>query len=244
LVADHRWLAQMVGRRLARRGEPIDDLVQVAMIGILKAVERFDPEMGVTFRTYASATAEGEVRRHYRDATWGIHVTRSLQERYLAVSGAREHLSSSLGRSPTVEDVAGYLMLQPDEVIEAMCVGANYRAMSIDAPVTDGRGDSAPAEADLPPASGLWGDDVLALRIDVRRALERLTPRERTVVFLRYFREMTQSEIAGALGLSQVHVSRLLRTALVHLRTTFPPEPPPTAAPRPSAADMLAVRAG
>ena len=226
IVEAHRWLAEIVARKFSRRGEPLDDLVQVATIGILKAVERFDPAFGVAFRTFASTTAQGEVRRHYRDATWRLRVPRRLQERSLSVSAAVDRLSSSLGRSPTVDDLATDLRLDADEVVEALMVGTNYRTI----PIQTAPGDSADhpegvaSEEEISPNRDETFEQVLTTT-EVRSALSHLPERDRRIVFLRFFEERTQSEIAEAVGVSQVHVSRLLRDAVTRLRTSLPGEP-------------------
>ena len=226
IVEAHRWLAEIVARKFSRRGEPLDDLVQVATIGILKAVERFDPAFGVAFRTFASTTAQGEVRRHYRDATWRLRVPRRLQERSLSVSAAVDRLSSSLGRSPTVDDLAADLRLDADEVVEALMVGTNYRTI----PIQTAPGDSSDhpegvaSEEEISPSRDETFEQVLTTT-EVRSALSHLPERDRRIVFLRFFEERTQSEIAEAVGVSQVHVSRLLRDAVTRLRTSMPGEP-------------------
>jgi RNA polymerase sigma-B factor len=227
IVEAHRWLAEIVARKFSRRGEPLDDLVQVATIGILKAVERFDPAFGVAFRTFASTTAQGEVRRHYRDATWRLRVPRRLQERSLMVSAAVDRLSSTLGRSPTVDDLAADLRLDADEVVEALMVGTNYRTIPIQTTPGDGSDhhpEGVASEEEISPARDETFEQVLTTT-EVRSALSNLPERDRRIVFLRYFEERTQSEIAEAVGVSQVHVSRLLRDAVTRLRGDLPGGP-------------------
>ena len=227
IIEAHRWLAQVVARQFADRGEPLDDLVQVATIGILKAVERFDPSFGVAFRTYASSTAQGELRRHYRDTTWRMRVPRRLQERYLDVNAAVDRLAGVLGRSPTVEDLAEHLHLSPEEVIEAIWVGTNYRPLPLTSAPVDAdanRPEGGVVEGEISPGrdDGLEGHEQLLTTVEMRAAIAALPRRERQIVYLRYFEERTQSEIADSLGISQVHVSRLLRAAMAKLRAKMP----------------------
>lgn len=227
IIETHRWLAQVVARQFSHRGEPLDDLVQVATIGILKAVERFDPTFGVAFRTYASSTAQGELRRYYRDTTWRMRVPRLLQERYLDVNAAVDRLAGLLGRSPTVDDLGEHLRLSPEQVIEAIWVGANYRPIPLTPTPTDAdvnRPDGSVAAGDISQgrADGLEGLEQLLTTVEMRAAIAALPQRERRIVYLRYFEERTQDEIAELVGLSQVHVSRLLRAAMVKLRAGMP----------------------
>ena len=227
IIEAHRWLAQVVARQFSHRGEPLDDLVQVATIGILKAVERFDPSFGVAFRTYASSTAQGELRRHYRDTTWRMRVPRRLQERYLDVNAAVDRLAGVLGRSPTVDDLAEHLRLSPEQVIEAIWVGTNYRPLPLTSAPADtdaNRPEGSVAEGEISQGrdDGLEGLEQLLTTVEMRAAIAALPRRERQIVYLRYFEERTQSEIADSMGISQVHVSRLLRAAVAKLRARMP----------------------
>ena len=227
IIEAHRWLAQVVARQFSHRGEPLDDLVQVATIGILKAVERFDPSFGVAFRTYASSTAQGELRRHYRDTTWRMRVPRRLQERYLEVNAAGDRLAGVLGRSPTVDDLADHLRLSPEQVIEAIWVGTNYRPIPLTPTPADtdaNRPEGSVAEGEISQGrdDGLEGLEQILTTVEMRAAIAALPRRERQIVYLRYFEERTQSEIAESVGLSQVHVSRLLRAAVARLRVRMP----------------------
>jgi RNA polymerase sigma-B factor len=219
LVESYRWLAVVCARQMANRGEPLDDLIQVALIGVVKAVERFDPEYGVAFKTFGTVTVLGELRRHYRDATWRVRVPRRLQELHLEINGARDRLTHRLNRSPTVEDISEYLDVPVDLVIDAICAGSNYRTVPL-VPVNDDVGDD---EDDVMAEGQTLGSHDAALdhvvdRTDVARLLDHLPERERRIVELRFFHGMTQSDIAAAVGLSQVHISRLLRNALARLR--------------------------
>jgi RNA polymerase sigma-B factor len=215
LVEEHRWIALRCARRFEGRGEPLDDLVQVAQLGVLKAVERFDPEHGAAFPSFAMPTVMGELRRHFRDRTWSVGVPRRLKELHLSLGRAVEQLSHALGRQPTVDELATTLRVTSDDVLEALDAGAAYRS----APIT--RPD---ADNDREPAALGEEDGELSQvdsRMAVRRLLERLAPRERTIVYLRFFGSLTQQEIAERLGMSQVHVSRLLRQCVSQLRSTL-----------------------
>lgn len=212
LIAErHLWLVHVCARQLRRRAEPLDDLLQVAQIGLLHAIDRFDPAFGVAFRTFASATILGELRRHYR-TTWRVRVPRRLQELHLAVNAATDHLTGMLGRSPRVSEVATFLAITEDDVVEAIAAGRGYWPGSIDAADDDDQsGSRLPADpTDLIGAA----DD----RDEVCAVLNRLPERERRILVLKFYGERTQSEIGQELGLSQVHVSRLMRAALDTLR--------------------------
>jgi len=194
----------------------LDDLIQVAQLGVLKAVERFDPEHGAAFPSFAMPTVMGELRRHFRDRTWSVGVPRRLKELHVALARAVEQQSHSLGRQPTVEELATELRVTPDEILEALDAGAAYRTSPISRP-DDSDDDREPAV--------LGGEDGELDRADarmaVRRLMDSLPPRERTIVYLRFFGSLTQQEIADRLGLSQVHVSRLLRESLAELKSSL-----------------------
>jgi RNA polymerase sigma-B factor len=200
LVEEHRWLAQHCARRFARKGEPIEDLLQVATVGVLKAVERFDPAYGVVFTTFAVPTVMGELRRHFRDKTWSVHVPRRAKELYQAVSGVAEELSQSLMRSPTVPEIAQRAGTTVEDTLEALEVRASYRGVPLAPPGDDER---------------VGGPEA---RLTVDRLLDTLPDRDRRIVEMRFIHGMTQSEIAGEVGVSQVQVSRLLRAALERMR--------------------------
>jgi RNA polymerase sigma-B factor len=217
LIEEHRWIAIHCARRFAKRGELLDDLIQVGQLGVLKAVERFDPEMGVSFATFAMPTVLGELRRHFRDATWAVRVPRRAKDLHLELSTVIEQLSQQLQRSPNIDEIAQAMRVTTDDVLEAMEAGTAYRAAPLTPPgdeddddntsedgVTIGRSD---------PEMGRTDD-----RIAVQSLLARLPARERRIVYLRFFEELTQSEIADLVGMSQVHVSRLLRSSLAKLR--------------------------
>ncbi|HKA03779.1 MAG TPA: SigB/SigF/SigG family RNA polymerase sigma factor [Acidimicrobiales bacterium] len=218
LVEEHRWIALRCARRFEGRGEPLDDLIQVAQLGVLKAVERFDPDHGAAFPSFAMPTVMGELRRHFRDRTWSVGVPRRLKELHVSLGRAVERLNHTLGRQPTVEELATELRVTPDEVLEALDAGAAYRTTAITRPDDDtnrepavlGEEDSELAHVDS--------------RMAVRRLLGTLGPRERTIVYLRFFGSLTQQEIAERLGMSQVHVSRLLRQCLSQLESALEDE--------------------
>ena len=220
LVERHAWLAHVCARQMAHRGEPVDDLVQVATIGILKAVERFDPSYGVSFKTYASVTALGELRRHFRDTTWRVRVPRRLQELHLNINHAVDHLTGELQRAPTAEEIAQFLHVPIDDVLAGIDAGTSYRTVPL-LPVMDGSSGADEESAEGSTLTALDGElDRLVDQADISRLLSRLPPRERTIVYLRFYRNMTQLAIAEQLGLSQVHISRILRSALARLRAS------------------------
>jgi RNA polymerase sigma-B factor len=214
LVEQHQDVALRVARRFANRGEPLDDLVQVAMLGLLKAVERFDPDRGLAFPAFAVPTIAGEIKRHFRDRTWSIRVPRRMQETRLAIGPATEELQQRLGRSPTVSELAAALDVGSDDVIEALEAGGAYRPASLSSPPPQHGTDGMSLEATLgrDPTERM-NDDVA-----IAQLMERLPEREREILRLRFFEDKTQSEIAAALDISQMHVSRLLRRTLLELR--------------------------
>ena len=216
LVEAHLGLAEYLARRFANRGEPLDDLVQVASLGLLKAVDRFDPERGVEFSTYATHTVVGELKRHFRDKGWAIRAPRRMQELYLRLGKVVASLGQELGRSPTISELALETEVSEEEVLEALEAGQAYRFASIDAPVT---GD---AETDTL-ASRLGEDDPRMIDAESRATLSpllsQLPRREQLLLHLRFFEGLTQSEIAARLGISQMHVSRLLARSVAQLRS-------------------------
>ncbi|MBV8986427.1 MAG: RNA polymerase sigma factor SigF [Acidimicrobiia bacterium] len=215
LVTAHLGLAEYLARRFANRGEPLDDLVQVASVGLLKAVDRFDPGRGLEFSTYATPTIVGELKRHFRDKGWAVRVPRRVQELHLRLGKVVSTLSQDLGRSPTIGEIAERAGASEEEVLEAMEAGRAYRFASLDAPAA---GD----DDNQSMASQLGEDDPLLAGIEHRVALSpliaELPKREQIILHLRFFEGLTQSEIAGRLGISQMHVSRLLARSLAKLR--------------------------
>jgi RNA polymerase sigma-B factor len=216
LVTAHIGLAEYLARRFTNRGEPLDDLVQVASLGLLKAVDRFDPERGLEFSTYATPTIVGELKRHFRDKGWAVRVPRRVQELHLRLGTVVSTLSQELGRSPTIGEIAQAASVSEEDVLEAIEAGHAYRFTSLDAP------SGADEEGTL--ASQLGGDDQALVDSEHRVALSpliaRFPPRERTILHLRFFEGLTQSEIASRLGISQMHVSRLLARSLAQLRAS------------------------
>ncbi len=215
LVEAHLPLVEYLARRFRNRGEPLDDLIQVATIGLIKSVDRFDLERGVEFSTYATPTIVGEIKRHFRDKGWAIRVPRRLQELKLSLTKATSELSQKNGRSPTVGELAAHLGLSEEEILEGLESANAYSAVSLDAP--DGGDDDSPAVAD---SLGMMDDALegVEYRESLKPLLEELPPREKKILMLRFFGNMTQSQIAGELGISQMHVSRLLARTLAQLR--------------------------
>jgi RNA polymerase sigma-B factor len=216
LVEQHLPLVEHLARRFRNRGEPYDDLVQVATIGLIKSVDRFDPERGVEFSTYATPTIVGEIKRHFRDKGWAVRVPRRLQELRLALSSATGELSQRNGRAPTVHELAVHLRLSEEEVLEGLESANAYSTLSLDA------GDQGGEEESMAVVDTLGVDDEALAGVEYRESLkpmlERLPPREKKILMLRFFRNMTQSEIAIEVGISQMHVSRLLARTLAQLR--------------------------
>ncbi len=212
VVEAHRWLAVVVARDYCTGSEPLDDLIQVACVALLKAAERFDPTFGVEFKTFAAVTARGELRRYYRDSTWSIRVPRRLQELRYEVRAATELLRERLRRAPTTADLAEYLHVDADEIIDCLCADSNFRSLSIDR--IDG------GENMLGDGAGRTDDGFAEVEaMDAFREVASLLPaRLRRVVEMRFVDQMKQSDIAAVLGVSQVHVSRLLRHAAERLR--------------------------
>jgi RNA polymerase sigma-B factor len=215
LVEMHLPLVEHLARRFRNRGEPLDDLVQVATIGLIKSVDRFDPERGVEFSTYATPTIVGEIKRHFRDKGWAVRVPRRLQELRLSLTSATADLSQRLGRAPTVAELADQLKLSEEEVLEGLESANAYSTLSLDVP-EQGEQDS-PVVAD-----SLGAEDEELEGVEYRESLKpllaKLPPREKKILLLRFFGNMTQSQIAEEIGISQMHVSRLLARTLAQLR--------------------------
>ena len=213
LVESHLPLVEYLARRFAGRGEPLDDLIQVGTIGLIKAVDRFDTERGVEFSTYATPTVVGEIKRHFRDKGWTVRVPRRLQELRASLSSATAQLTQDLGRSPTVAEMAAHLGVSEEEVLEGLESANAYAAVSLEAT------DDADGQSVLDTLGGL--DEALEgveYRESLKPLLEQLPPREKKILLLRFFGNMTQSQIAAELGISQMHVSRLLARTLAQLR--------------------------
>jgi RNA polymerase sigma-B factor len=213
LIEAHLGLVEYLARRFAGRGEPLDDLVQVATIGLVKAVDRFDPGREVEFSTYATPTIVGELKRHFRDKGWAVRIPRRLQELNLRLGQIVGDLSQRTGRSPTVGEIAGAAGTTEEEVLEAMDSAHAYNLVSLDAPTGD-EGLSLHEQLGVDDET----IDLLEYRASLAPLLEQLPSRERTMLYLRFFKGLTQSEIADRLGISQMHVSRLLARTLAQLR--------------------------
>jgi RNA polymerase sigma-B factor len=216
LVEHHRHVADYFVKRYARRGVPADDLRQLALMAIIHAVERFDPEMGVAFSTFASRTIDGELKRYFRDRTWSVRPPRRAQELHLELRRTDEELTHQLGRSPTIAELAGALDVSEDHVLEALEAGVAHQATSLDQPAP-GDDDGAPRSERL-----LSSTDTGFGRVDseiiVRELIADLPERERTIVYLRFFENLTQPEIAERVGVSQSYLSRILRRTLIDLK--------------------------
>src|SRR4051794_29431380 len=206
-------LARKLAARYMRSGEPYDDLVQVASLGLVKAVDRFDPSRGNAFTSYAVPTIVGELKRHFRDSAWTLHVGRRAQERARAVGEARREISATTGRSPTVSDLAQYLEIETEEVIEGLQAASAYDALSLDAPASTTGDDSQGTRAET------VGELDLSLsrvdeRVTILAAAQHLPKIERQVLYLRFGEDLSQTEIADRVGVSQMQVSRLLKRSL------------------------------
>ena len=215
LIERYMPLARSLALRYRRASEPLDDLIQVASIGLVKAVDRWDPERGLAFSSYAVPTILGELRRYFRDSTWDVRPARDVQELCLAVEEARDELWLELGRSPTVRDLAERVGRAPEEVMEALQASDGRSLRSLDAPVHEEEGGSASA-GDL-----IGSADPEYERVEAGATLEQLTSilddRAREILRLRFEEDMLQSEIAARVGCSQMHVSRILRSSLERL---------------------------
>jgi RNA polymerase sigma-B factor len=216
----HLPLARSLAHRYAGKGVERDDLEQVAFLALLKAVHRFDLAQTTEFGAYATPTITGELRRHFRDHSWLVRPPRSLQERRQLVTDSRSRLEQSLGHEPSLEELAAELDLTLDAVKQAQVASSNLRPASLDATTADG---GRPVLDLIDGRAGALSDPGLDEGIVVRTALQRLAPRDRELVELRFTRDMTQSEIAGAMGLSAMQVSRLLRRILDELREHLEP---------------------
>jgi RNA polymerase sigma-B factor len=212
LITANLGLAHQLARRFLHRGEPLDDLVQVASVALVKSVDRFDPSRGVDFAAFATRTIIGELKRHFRDKGWAVRASRRVQELYLELGHATGTLVQQLGRNPTVAELAEATGATEEAVIEAIEAGQGYRAASIDA--TESEDD--PLSARLGAHDGNF--DSVDDRALLGPALANLPEREQAILRMRFVDGLTQSEIAVAVGVSQMHVSRLLSSSLQKLR--------------------------
>ena len=218
LVHLHLPLVHHCARRFRNRGEPFDDLVQVGTIGLLKSIDRFETERGVEFSTYATPTIIGEIKRYFRDKGWAIRVPRRLQELRLQITAATAELTQSLGRSPTARELAAAIGCSVEEIVEGLESSHAYATLSLDA--TDEHHDGGASMLD---AIGVDDDNLehVEIRESLKPLLDGLEPREKRILLLRFFKNMTQSQIADEIGISQMHVSRLLTRTLAQLRTSM-----------------------
>jgi RNA polymerase sigma-B factor len=219
LVRLHLPLVEHCARRFRNRGEPLEDLVQVGTIGLIKSIDRFDLERGVEFSTYATPTIIGEIKRHFRDKGWAIRVPRRLQELRMQIGTTTAELTQELGRSPTPRELAEAIGCSVEEIIEGIESGNAYSTLSLDAAEDSGE------EGGVSMLDMLGLDDVELEHIEIRESikplLEALPAREKRILLLRFFRNKTQSEIAAEIGVSQMHVSRLLTRTLDELRASL-----------------------
>lgn len=216
LINGYRPMAEHIARRFAGRGEPLEDLVQVAMVGLINAVDRFEADRGSDFLSFAVPTVTGEVRRYFRDHGWSLRVPRRLKDLHISVRSVVAELSQQLGRAPRPSEIATRLGLPTAEVIEALAAGEAYRSSSLDGILSSEDGDGTT----LGELVGCLDADLALIedREALRPLLAELAPRERTILTLRFFRELTQTQIAEQVGISQMHVSRVLGQTLAHLR--------------------------
>lgn len=221
LVVVFRPLAESLARRYRGHGEPIEDLVQVALLGLLNAIDRFDPDKGFPFQAFAVPTILGELKRHFRDRVWTVRVPRSLQENALTVRDVASALSQELGRPPSIDELSERTGLSPDEVLEATDALGALAATSLDAPIGDDEEGGLVERL----ASDDRSLDVAEGWAAIAPHLRNLSERERRIIALRFFEGLSQSRIAEELGISQMHVSRLLARTLQHLRDAIGAEP-------------------
>lgn len=215
LVEGHLGLAHQLARRFGNRGETHDDLVQVASVALINAVDRFDPDRGFEFSTFATRTILGELKRHFRDKGWAVRAPRRVQELYLELNAAAEGLAQELGRPATVGELTTRTGSTEEAVLEALEAGQGYRATSIDAP--DDREGSLGSRLGELDTGFIATDD----RHVLGEAMAALPERERVIIHMRFVDGLTQSEIAARVGVSQMHVSRLLSASIAQLRTSF-----------------------
>ena len=209
-------LARKLARRYTASSEPYEDLVQVASLGLVKAVERFDPDRGFAFTSFAVPTIVGELKRYFRDSGWALHVDRSAQERARRVIDAQQQITAQTGHPPTIAGLSQFLECSEEEVLDGLQTAEAYDAISLDAPL------QADADGEITRLESLGTDDDRLELVDVQAtifaAAKHLPQRERQILFLRFGEDLTQSEIADRVGVSQMQVSRLLRRSLQRLR--------------------------
>jgi RNA polymerase sigma-B factor len=216
LVEANANLVHFIARRFANRGEPLEDIEQVGFLGLIHAIERFDPGLENEFSTFATPTIMGEIRRYFRDRSWAVRVPRRLQENFLRVNRARQEMSATLGREPSISEIAERLELEPDDVLAALEVAPAQHALSLES-----RPSSDPEEgAELGERLGQSDENLELVETHdlLEKAMAHLTAREKQIVALRFIDQLPQTEVAERLGISQMHVSRLQRAALDHMR--------------------------
>lgn len=216
LIERHEGLVRHVARHYLNSGESFDDIVSVGHLGLVNAVDRFDPERGTKFATFAVPTIKGEIRRYFRDRTWGLRVPRRIQELSMKARQALEDLTQRCGRSPTYAELAEQLGVSEEEAIEAVEVGRQYELLSIDAS-QDENGEGGQTAADR---HGGMDEDLESLgqRSEVAWGLKQLPPRQRLILVMRFYLDMSQQDVGERLGISQMHVSRLQQKALLRLK--------------------------
>jgi RNA polymerase sigma-B factor len=217
LIHLHMNLVHFLARKYINRGEPLEDLTQVGTIGLMNAIDRFDPTRGIRFATYATPTILGEIRRYFRDRGWAVKVPRRLQEVNLAATRAADSLTGSLGRPPTVKEIAAAIDSTEEETIEALELGSIYEPASLDSEIDSDQENSHTVLADYVGREDSEIDS-MDLRARLEDALSRLSSRERSIIQLRFFSGMSQVDVAKKLSISQMHVSRLQQRALAKLR--------------------------
>jgi RNA polymerase sigma-B factor len=219
LVELNSDLVHYIARRFANRGEPLEDIEQVGFVGLIQAIERFDPSLENEFSTFATPTIAGEIRRYFRDRSWAVRVPRRLQENLVRVNVAAQQLQNELSRQPTVAEIGERVGLEPDQVLAALEVSPAQHTLSLEATGSSGNHEAVTL------GERLGQEDENLDRVEVSDVLQRvmahLTPRERKILALRFVEQLPQTEVAKRLGISQMHVSRLQRAAVEHLREEF-----------------------
>jgi RNA polymerase sigma-B factor len=218
LIEQYLSLVRSLARRYSYRGEQLDDLVQIGAIGLIKAIDRFDIDRGVELTTYATPNIIGEIKRHFRDKGWSVRVPRGLQELNVQLSRLVEQLTVQLGRSPTIPELAQAAGAQEEEVLEALESGRAYSSLSLSSGGGDGEDDLDPLESIGTEEHQYWVSEDRAVLAPGFRALD---DRERKILQLRFFEGLTQSQIAQQVGISQMHVSRLIRRSLEKIRAAI-----------------------
>ncbi|MEI6503799.1 MAG: SigB/SigF/SigG family RNA polymerase sigma factor [Armatimonadota bacterium] len=217
LIERHEGLVRHVARQYSNSGESYEDLVSVGHLGLVNAVDRFDPGRGTKFATFAVPTIKGEIRRHFRDRTWGLRVPRRIQELSLKARQMTEEITQRVGRSPTYGELADALAVSEEDVIEALEVGRQYDLLSIDSSTEDDDGGAGQSVADR---HGVLDQEVelFGQRNELAWALKQLPPRQRVIMVMRFYLDLSQQDVGERLGISQMHVSRLQQKALARLK--------------------------